>query len=229
MAQYQHRRVSQKALARNENVARVHYGWRQQEQNTGKREDATSNPQILPCSNVNPLRQWNNQGQCGKTRSSPLCWTQNLTYTFPGPASPSIALPHRHAIRTDTPRKNMAPITAFDASIDIHLRCLRSLKAFLTKASSHAAAATLPSAKAPNDTALLILHTQSCTSLATRGLALLTRSEQEAPVWTTEEATLERLIAHVDKNHRPALGGGRQDEACLSRRCRGQGASSDVR
>jgi len=93
----------------------------------------------------------------------------------------------------------MAPITAFDVSVDLHLRGLRMLKTLLIKGSSHATAAILPLAKFPNDTASLAFHAQSCTNLATSALGLLTRGEQEAPVWTTEGATLEQLIANVDK------------------------------
>jgi hypothetical protein len=93
----------------------------------------------------------------------------------------------------------MAPITAFDVTIDLHLRSLRTLKALLTKASAHAAAATLPSAKFPNDTASLAFHVQSCANLATSGLGLLTNTTQEAPLWTTEGATLSQLTALVDK------------------------------
>ena len=93
----------------------------------------------------------------------------------------------------------MAPITAFDVSINLHLRGLRTLKEILVKASSHSAAADLPAAKFPNDTASLAFHGQSCINLATSGLGLLTNTEQATPVWTTEGATLEQLIADVDK------------------------------
>lgn len=94
----------------------------------------------------------------------------------------------------------MSPITAFDVSIDLHLRGLRTLKSILAKAfSSSDATALLPSVKFPNDTASLAFHVQACTNLATSGLGLLTRTEQDAPVWKAEGATLEQLIAHVDK------------------------------
>jgi uncharacterized protein len=94
----------------------------------------------------------------------------------------------------------MAPITAFDVSIDLNLRGLRSLKAFLTKASSHPAAATLPSAKFSQDTASLALHVQSCTNLATGGLGILTRNEQDAAEWASDQTTtLDQLISRVDK------------------------------
>ncbi|KAK0712715.1 hypothetical protein B0T26DRAFT_752916 [Lasiosphaeria miniovina] len=101
----------------------------------------------------------------------------------------------------------MPPVTAFDVSIDLDLRGLRTLKALLTKACSHAAAATLPSAKSPNDSASLAFHVQSCTNLAVSGLGLLTGTPQEPPEWTTEGVTLEQLISLVDKTIAQLEGG----------------------
>ncbi|KAK4187884.1 hypothetical protein QBC35DRAFT_451753 [Podospora australis] len=100
-----------------------------------------------------------------------------------------------------------APITVFDVSINLHLRGLRTVHALLTKASSHPAAATLPSAKFHQDTASLAFHVKSCTNLAASGFALLTGTEEESAVWE-EKKTLEELIAQVDKTIAKLEGGG---------------------
>ncbi|KAB5531376.1 hypothetical protein GE09DRAFT_1146891 [Coniochaeta sp. 2T2.1] len=87
----------------------------------------------------------------------------------------------------------MTVITAFDVSIDLSLRGLRSLKAMLTKAYARPASAT--SAKSHQD---LAFQVQCCVNLAVGGLGLLTRTQQEAPVWGGE-TTLAEMIARVDK------------------------------
>ncbi|KAB5545493.1 hypothetical protein GE09DRAFT_1131353 [Coniochaeta sp. 2T2.1] len=94
---------------------------------------------------------------------------------------------------TRSPTTAMTAITAFDVSIDLNLRGLRSLKAMLTKASSHPAAAT--SAMPHQD---LAFQVQCCVNLAVGGLGLLTRTQQQVPVWGGE-AALEEMIARVDK------------------------------
>lgn len=92
----------------------------------------------------------------------------------------------------------MAPITAFDVSIDLNLRGLKTIKSLLAKASSNNTSTT-PTDKI-NDIPSLAFHVQACTNLAEGGLTLLTRTEQTAPAWTADETTtLDDLIAHVAK------------------------------
>lgn len=92
-------------------------------------------------------------------------------------------------------KTRMAVITAFDVSIGLNLRGLRALKNILEKTSLHPAAAAAASAKSTQD---LTFHVQCCVNLATQGLGLLTRTEQETPVWNSE-TTLPGLESRVDK------------------------------
>ncbi|KAK4210109.1 hypothetical protein QBC37DRAFT_429278 [Rhypophila decipiens] len=105
--------------------------------------------------------------------------------------------------KTGLPNPSMAPITAFDVSIDLQLRGLRSLKGLLAKTPSlcEADSASLPSAKSPHDPATLAFHITSCTHLATSSVALLLPTEgAEPPVMADKkESTLAELITHVDE------------------------------
>lgn len=93
-----------------------------------------------------------------------------------------------------SPKTRMAVITAFDVSIGLNLRGLRALKNILAKTSSHHATAAATSTKSTQD---LSFHVQCCVNLATQGLGLLTRTEQEPSVWNSE-TTLPALESRVD-------------------------------
>ena len=94
----------------------------------------------------------------------------------------------------------MAPITAFDVSINLNLRGLKAIKSLLEKATTHSSAendSTLATEKI-NDIPSLAFHVQACTNLATGGLSLLTGTEQNTPTWTADSTTkLGDLISHV--------------------------------
>lgn len=94
----------------------------------------------------------------------------------------------------------MAPITAFDVSINLNLRGLKAIKTLLEKASSQSSAGIVPitATEKINDIPSLAFHVQACTNLAAGGHSLLTRTEQDAPTWTADETTtLDDLISHA--------------------------------
>ncbi|KAJ9160726.1 hypothetical protein NKR19_g3040 [Coniochaeta hoffmannii] len=90
----------------------------------------------------------------------------------------------------------MPAITAFDVSIDLFLRGLRSLKGMLAKAYSHRTDATEVAAKVPEN---VTFNVQCCVNLAIGGLGLLTATQQESPVWSNDDKSLEKVIASVDQ------------------------------
>ncbi|GAB1317066.1 hypothetical protein MFIFM68171_07276 [Madurella fahalii] len=97
------------------------------------------------------------------------------------------------------------PITAYDVSIDLHLRGLRALQQILAKAASHPSAATFPGAKLQgcDDMMPFAFHVQSCANIAQGGLERLVPatqpagSEQAGAGLDESAAALEQLVARV--------------------------------
>lgn len=94
----------------------------------------------------------------------------------------------------------MAPITIYDATVDVFVRGIETLIHILQKAKEHAPeeSASYPSARLYEDMLPLSRQVQIASD-ASKNFVKRALPQREIPVWEDNEATMDELIARAEK------------------------------